>query len=75
MVKAHITAGPRARVCDGLQAADPRAKMNEVINQESIIDPRLPLLLYTDAKVFEISAKKTISPNMAWSYIVRLEEL
>lgn len=62
-------------VCDGLQAADPRAKMNDIISQESLMDPRLPLLLFTDAKVFEISAKKVKSQEMTWNYIVRLEEL
>ena len=62
-------------VCDGLQAADPRAKMNEIIVQDSFIDPRLPLLLFTDAKVFEISAKKVKSQEMTRNYIVRLEEL
>ena len=62
-------------ICDGLQAADPRAKMNEIIIQDSFIDPRLPLLLFTDAKVFEISAKKVKSQGMIRNYIVRLEEL
>ena len=62
-------------VCDGLQAADPRAKMSEVITQESIIDPRIPLLLFTDAKVFEISAKKVKSQEITWNYFIRLEEL
>jgi len=45
-------------ICDGLQAADPRAKMQDVIKNECIVDPLQPVLFYTDAKVFEINAKK-----------------
>jgi len=44
-------------ICDGLQAADPSAKM-----QEAILDacnPYEPLLFYSDARVYEILAKKT----------------
>ena len=62
-------------VCDGLQGADARAKMHEIISRESEVDPRLPLLLYTDAKVFEITAKKRESQDMGWHYKIRLNEI
>jgi len=45
-------------ICDGLQAADPRAKMQDIVKSRCIIDPLQPVLFYTDAKVFEINAKK-----------------
>ena len=41
-------------ICDGLQAADPRAKMYDLILSECT--PYPPVLYYTDTKVFNARA-------------------
>jgi len=43
-------------ICDGLQAADPRANMHERILDEC--NPYEPILFYSDSKVYDIHARK-----------------
>ena len=62
-------------ICDGLQAADPRAKMQDVIKNECIVDPLQPVLFYTDAKVFEINAKKIPIKEKNGYYEVIIREI
>lgn len=62
-------------VCDGLQAADPRANIHEIIQQECEVDPRVHLLLFTDAKVLEIKAKKQGHNRPDMNYTVMIKEL
>ena len=62
-------------ICDGLQAADPRANMHEFVKRECIIDPLLPILYYTDAKVFEINAKKVPIDETNGYYEIKIKAL
>ena len=62
-------------ICDGLQAADPRAKIHDLVKSECIISPLQPILFYTDAKVFEINAKKVPIDENNGYYEVKIYEL
>lgn len=62
-------------ICDGLQSADPRANIHEIIQKESRIDPRTPLLFYTDAIIYEIKAKKLVENESEGYYRVTIKEL
>jgi len=61
-------------ICDGLQAADPRAKMHDLVKSECIIDPLQPVLFYTDSKVFEIIAKKVPIKENNGYYELKISE-
>jgi len=60
-------------ICDGLQAADPRAKMQDLILKECT--PSQPVLFYSDAKVFNIQARKIQIENQDTYYMVKVKEL
>ena len=62
-------------ICDSLQAADPRANMQDFIQKECIVNPLQPVLFYTDAKVFEINAKKIPIKGNNGYYEVMIKEL
>jgi len=62
-------------ICDALQAADPRANMQDVIQNECIVNPYQPILFYTDSKVFEINAKKIPIKEIDGYYEVMIREL
>jgi len=60
-------------ICDGLQAADTRAKMQGLILNEC--EPYQPVLYYTDAKVYNIQARKIPIENQDTYYTVKVKEL
>lgn len=60
-------------ICDGLQAANPRANMHETILKEC--DPYQPVLFYSDAKVFDIRAQKVPIVGKERYYELKVEEL
>ncbi len=60
-------------ICDGLQAADPRANMQDLILNEGT--PYQPVLYHTDAKVCNIQAKKIPIENQDTYYTVKVMEL
>ncbi len=60
-------------ICDGLQAADPRAKMQGLILSEC--EPYQPLLYYTDARGVDIQARKIPIENQDIHYTVKVKEL
>lgn len=62
-------------ICDGLQSADPRANMSEEIIQKSLISPKKPLLFYSDAKVYEIVARKVSIQEENGFYELTVKEI
>jgi len=60
-------------ICDGLQAADPRANMQDLILNEGT--PYQPVLYYSDAKVVNIQAKKIPIEKQETHYTVKVKEL
>lgn len=60
-------------ICDGLQAADPRAKISEVIMQEC--EPYKPILFLSDSKVYEIWAQKIPTIDREKYYEVTVSQI
>lgn len=66
-------------ICDGLQAAHPRASLHQVFSnpENEMIHPSKPVLLINDSSVIEIVARKRVQPDNGTkiSYMVALESL
>ena len=62
-------------ICDALQRADPRANIHPTIQTESIISPTEPLIILTDAKVYEIHAKKTPTTDPENHYKITVTQI
>lgn len=60
-------------ICDGLQAADPRANMQDLILNEGTLYQ--PVLYHTDAKVCNIQARKILIEDQDTYYTVKVKEL
>ena len=60
-------------VCDGLQAADPRANMHETIFKGC--SPYEPVLFFSDAKVYDIHARKVPIEGKEGYYVLKVFEL
>ncbi len=59
-------------ICDGLQAADPRANMQDLVLNEGT--PYQPVLYYSEAKVVNIQARKIPIENQGTHYTSRARQ-